>query len=113
MYQDPRGGEPVSEWLQALGKSAGKKAQAKVVRAIDLLKTEGLALAREYLHKIPGDLWELRATFQRNPYRVLFYNPSARTLVLLHAFHKKTDAIAKGDLDRATSRMQDDRRRRR
>jgi len=31
--------------------------------------------------------------------------------VLLHAFHKKEDAIAQADIDAATRRMEDDRKR--
>jgi phage-related protein len=64
------------------------------------------------IHKVRGDLWELRATHRKNPYRVLFYNPRGDLIVLLHFFHKKTDAILESDIQRAERRMEDDRRQR-
>ena len=95
-----------------LRRGAGPKAVRKVLRQIDLVAEQGLSLGTEHVHKVRGDLWELLATHQRNPYRFLFYNPERRTLVLLHAFHKKTDAISESDIVKAESRMAEDRRKR-
>ncbi len=112
MYQDARGDEPVSAWLAKDVRRAGKQQVAKIGRAIDLLEAEGLALPTQYLHKVRGDIWELLATFQRNAYRVLFYNPAGRTLVLLHGFAKTTNAIDERDVGTAERRMADDKTKR-
>jgi phage-related protein len=111
-YQERSGKIPVADWLKELRKGAGPQAVAKVERAIDLLKESGLSLPTEYLHKLraPG-IWELIATYQRNPYRVLFYNRRGTTLVLLVGFHKKTEAVPDAEIERAARRADDDRKR--
>lgn len=101
-----------NEALKKLRRGAGPQAVKRVLRQIDLLRDLGLSAPSEHVKKVRGDLWELRATWNRNPYRILFYNPSGTTLVLLHFFHKTTDAILQGDIDRAERRMQEDRERR-
>lgn len=111
-YRAPNGEEPVYAFLRKLRRGAGPKAGRRIERQIDLLGDLGLSAGTELVHKVRGDLWELRATWNRNPYRVLFYNPSGRILVLLHAFHKTTNAIRKSDIVKAEGRMAEDRKRR-
>lgn len=108
-YTDSKGRSPGEEFLADLRKGAGPQAVKKVLQRIDMLESLGLAGGTDLVHKVRGDLWELLATHKNNPYRVLFYNPRERMLVLLHFFHKKTDAILESDIDRALRRMAEDR----
>jgi phage-related protein len=114
-YTDPEGRIPVDRFLRDVRK-AGPAHLAKVERQVRLLEELGLGLGREHIARLRTRqvaCWELRATFQRNAYRITFYNPEGRTLVLLHGFLKKTDAVPKAEIERAERYATDDRRRRR
>jgi phage-related protein len=108
-FQDDRGQDVIAAFLKNLRIGAGPKAVAKIERAIDLLVDLGFNAPDDTVRKVRGDLWELRATYQKNPYRVLFYNPTGRTMVLLHVFHKKEQAISESDILKAERRMAEDR----
>lgn len=90
-YSDRKGHEPVKDFLANLT----KKAKAKVLKYVALLeekKPSELSCDKHYknLSHHPG-LWEIRVDFGRNGYRIFFYfYHVAATVVLLHAFHKKT-----------------------
>ena len=43
--------------------------------------------------QVEGRLRELRVHLGRTLYRILYYGDSERTLVLLHAFEKRTSAL--------------------
>jgi phage-related protein len=109
--RDERDREPVTGWIAELRRGAGRQAVKKVIQAIDLLKENGLSLTTEHLHKIRGEVWELIATYQRNPYRILFYDRGGGTLVLLVGFHKKARAIPEAEIQRAERRADEDRKR--
>jgi hypothetical protein len=110
-FQDDRGTDVILEFLREVRRGGGAKAAAKIERAVDLLAAQGLANPDDVVRKVRGDLWELRATFQKNPYRILFYHPGGQSFVLLAGFHKKDNAISERDIRRAEDRMREDRRR--
>ena len=111
-YEDHRGTDVIVEFLRDLNQTGRRKAVTKLIATIDLLRDKGFSLPDDVVRKVRGDLWELRVNYQRNPYRILFYNPRGRLLVLLHAIHKKEDAIPQGDILKASERMAEDRERR-
>lgn len=111
-YEDSRGRDVIVEFLKELNRTGRGKAAGKVIKTIRLLRDNGFDLPDDVVRKLRGDLWELRATYQRDPYRVLFYNPRGRILILLHIIHKKESAIREGDILKAATRMDDDRRKR-
>lgn len=86
VYKDAHGHVPVDEWLKTLE----PKAQARVLRVIDLLKSFGTQLREPYCKHLRGKIWELRISFGRLEYRVLYFSSGRQTFVLLHAFTKKT-----------------------
>lgn len=111
-YRHPNGEVEGVEFLKKLRRGAGPKAVAKVNAKIRMLGEVGLSGGTGLVKKVGGDLWELRAEDAGNPYRVLFYDAGDGVLVLLHFFHKKTDAIRESDRMAAERRMADDRARR-
>jgi phage-related protein len=111
-YLDRRGRDVIVPFLIELNRTGRVKAATKVIRAIDLLRDNGFALPDEVVRKVRGDLWELRASHQRGAYRILFYNPSGRRMVLLHVIQKKQQAIPESDILKALDRMPHDRTRR-
>lgn len=107
LYSGPRGDVPVVEFLQQLNRSGNRKAATKIIHGIDALRELGFSAPDDLVRKVRDELWELRVTYQRNPYRILFYDAGDQTFVLLHIFHKKEDAIAESDILKAQRRMAD------
>lgn len=85
-YKDAQDCIPVNEWLKTLE----PRAKAKVFRRIELLKQFGTQLGEPYCKHLRGKIWELRTSFGRLEYRVLYFATGGRIFVLLHAFTKKT-----------------------
>jgi len=63
--------------------------------------------------RLGGGLCEVRATFEKNEYRVFFYIERERvlvvhsTMVLVHGIHKKTQKTPAADLALAQRRMKE------
>ena len=86
-YEDKTGHESVGSEIAEFP----KKAQAKILRFIDLLEQEGpIRLGNDYTKHIQDDIWELRIDLGTGRYRVLYFAVTERTVVLLRAFQKKT-----------------------
>ncbi|MBN1152252.1 MAG: type II toxin-antitoxin system RelE/ParE family toxin [Dehalococcoidia bacterium] len=85
-YEDETGHESVVEEIGAFP----KKAQAKILRFVDLMQAEGpTRLGADYSRHIDDDIWELRIDSGSDRYRVLYFTVASRTVVLLRAFLKK------------------------
>ena len=66
-----------------------EKAQEKVDYALMLLKTQNRVSARFVKHLGEG-IYELRAVYGPNTYRLLFFFDEGNIVVLLNVFQKKT-----------------------
>ncbi|MEK7584099.1 MAG: type II toxin-antitoxin system RelE/ParE family toxin [Patescibacteria group bacterium] len=75
------------------------RTKVKVVRVIDLLEKYGHTLRMPYSKPVASGLFELRTTGNIQA-RILFGYREERA-VLLHAFIKKTNAIARTDIEKA------------
>ncbi|HHT9133543.1 MAG TPA: type II toxin-antitoxin system RelE/ParE family toxin [Candidatus Avalokitesvara rifleensis] len=102
-YTTARGESPVIDFLSTLDAKARTKAGA----FIELLAREGHRLYRPYTDTVRGKIRELRIPYRTNQYRVLYFFFYGDSIVLLHAFAKKTQAVPKGELERAERYMQD------
>lgn len=103
LYKDANDREPIKVWLAGLS----VKEEARVNRAIHLLKQYGTQLAMPYARHLRGKLWELRISAGREDYRVLYAAVIERTFVLLHAFSKKTDKTPAREIETAERRLTD------
>jgi phage-related protein len=104
-YRDPRGREPVREFIDALD----DQLQAAVDNQIDrlnLLSDEVPHLPFPHSSQVQGELRELRCHYGRQLYRVL-YRRSKRLLVLLHVFAKRSAKIPERDIAIAQERWED------
>ena len=66
------------------------KEQAKVFKYIDFLRINKGYLEEPYSKHIKGKIRELRVDFSRNRHRVFYFIFIKKTIILLHAFLKKT-----------------------
>jgi phage-related protein len=89
-----------------------KKAQAKILRFIDLLQEEGpVRLGADYMAHIEGEIWELRIDSGSDRFRVLYFTAVNRTVVLLRAFLKKGRRTPRAEIAVAARRRVDSLRR--
>jgi len=102
-YTTESGNSPVEDFLKDLD----KKARAKVMAIIELLAEKGADLKRPYAAPVRNKVWELRAVFASNQYRILYFAWVDDNLVLLHGFQKKSQQLKDKDIKIAEDRVKD------
>lgn len=98
-YIDDKGFAPVDKWLQSLP----KKVQSKGIARIYLLREKGYELRRPEADYVKSDIYELRWTWQRVNYRILYFFHGKQAVILAHGFTKE-NIIPKDDLEKAVQR---------
>lgn len=97
-YQNSKTGRsPVLEYLIKLE----KKDRAKVSKYIEFLRLNEGYLDEPYSRHIAGKIRELRVDFGKNRHRIFYFTFIKKTIVLLHAFLKKTPKTPLVEIDRA------------
>lgn len=94
------GNEPVREWLRALP-ATERRTIGEDIKTVQFGWPLGMPLVR----KLAKDLWEIRIHLADRIARVLFTVVS-HTMILLHAFIKKSQATPADELDVAKRRLQ-------
>lgn len=89
--------------IEAFIRSLEKSTVAKVLRTIDLLEMFGNKLGLPHSKKIGGRLFELRVR-GRQEVRILYAFHKSEA-VLLHGFIKKTDRVARKEIEIALSKL--------
>lgn len=100
-YQTSRGYEPVREWLKALPKAARLEIGSDIQQV-----QRRWPVGKPLVDGFGKGLFEVRTSLDGNIYRVLFCLKGS-TLVLLHAFQKKSAKTPKSDLNLAWQRMRE------
>ena len=77
--------EYFSEFIQGLSKLEAEK----ILRALDLLRTED-QLPRHYIKYIREGLYEFRVSYGNNEFRLFFIYDGETIVVLFNCFKKKT-----------------------
>lgn len=98
-YRDDSGNEPVRTWLKSLS-DEDRRIIGTNLRRIQIDWPIGTPLVKSLGR---GGLWELRSSLDNRISRVLFVFHDG-TIVLIHAFIKKTQAIPKKEIDLAERR---------
>lgn len=97
-YKDRKTGySPVLEYIEGL---ADKEA-AKVLKYIEFLRINKGYLDEPYSKHIKGKIRELRVDFGRNRHRTFYFIFVKKTIVLLHAFSKKTTKTPISEIKKA------------
>ena len=102
-FDTDRGSSPPKDFLLALR----GKAQAKLVRALDLLEEYGSTIGEPYVKAIQGKrgLMELRTSLGSDAFRLFFFHSGGRRLVVVHGIRKKSQRTPLRDLETAERRM--------
>jgi len=86
-YKDIKTGRSlVLEYIERLG----DKEAAKVLKYIEFLRAHDGYLEEPYSKHIKGKIRELRVDFSKNRHRIFYFVFVKKTIILLHAFLKKT-----------------------
>jgi phage-related protein len=100
-YETDFGDRPAEEFLAGLDPTV----RAKVVRTLELLRTQQIVPAK-FWKKLSGfDLWEVRVEYGGNIYRVLAAFAKNNRVILLHAFQKKSQKTPRQDIEIALQRQ--------
>ena len=98
-YRSSSGKEPVREWLKALVKD-DRRIIGEDIKTVQLSYPVGMPLVR----KLEPELWEVRSHLLDGIARTLF-TVQNDTMVLLHAFVKKSQKAPATDLALARKRL--------
>ena len=84
-----------------------KKSEAKVKKYIKYLRLCEGYLDEPYSRHIKGKIRELRVDFSRNRHRIFYFTFVGKTIILLHAFLKKTPDTPSQEIKRAVDNYND------
>ena len=103
-YRTVAGTCPVEVFLDALGPKQAQKV-LWVLRAVKDLPR----VPQQYFKKLEGteDLWEVRAEFGGDAFRLLGFWDSGRLIILTNGFAKKTQKIPEREIVLAGQRRRD------
>jgi len=96
-YKTNRGDIPVTSFLD----EQESKAQAKLIKHINLLSKEGPGLRRPYADYLRDGIYELRVKFSPNGYRILYFFAVKEKIVLTHGIVKKSDKVPEVEIEKA------------
>ena len=103
-YKDSRDGRsPALKYIKKLQ----KKDQTKILKYIEFLRENKGVLDEPYSRHIKGKIRELRVDFSRNRYRVFYFTFIKKTIILLHAFSKKTPQTPVSEIKKAEENYYD------
>jgi phage-related protein len=100
-FRTAGGQEPVREWLLELGEH-DRRTVGRDIKTAQLGWPVGMPLIR----KLEPGLWEVRSNIVPGTARVIF-TVEGRTMVLLHAFTKKSRKTSAGDLTMVRRRLRE------
>ena len=94
---------PVLDYVNDLS----KKERAKVLKYIEFLRSKGGVLDEPYSKHIQGKIRELRVDFGKNRHRIFYFSFVGKTIILLHAFLKKTAKTPLAEIKKAEKNYKD------
>jgi phage-related protein len=96
-YKTPRGDSPFEIFLGG----HNDKVRAKFKKLLQILREQGPDLKRPYSDALRDGIRELRVGFGGNAYRALYFFFVQDTIVITHAFIKKTVEVPFEEIERA------------
>ncbi|MDR1938905.1 MAG: type II toxin-antitoxin system RelE/ParE family toxin [Tannerellaceae bacterium] len=76
------------------------KEKKKIHYILDLLQTED-RISTKFVKYIRDGIYEIRAMYSRNIYRIFFIFDEGKIIVLLNGFQKKTQEVPENEIEKA------------
>ena len=103
-YRDSKIGKtPVLRYIEKLR----DKEKAKIFKYIEFLRVNEGHLDEPYSKHIKGKIRELRVDFSPNKHRIFYFTFVKRTIIILHAFLKKTKRTPISEMKKAEENYYD------
>lgn len=99
-YRSKSGTEPVLDWLRGLSVE-DRRTLGKDLRLVEIGWPLGMPLCRP----LGGGLWEVRSRISGQRAARILFCANHGSMILLHAFVKKTQKTPQADLDLARTRQ--------
>jgi len=97
-YKDIRTGRsPVLDYIKKLK----EKEEAKALKYIEFLRDNKGYLDEPYSRHVKGKIRELRIDFSHNKHRIFYFIFIKKTIILLHAFLKRTPKTPNSEIKKA------------
>jgi len=100
-FQNDKGEIPCLEYIEKLN----IKEKAKVLKYIEFLKDRKGYLDEPYSKHIKGKIRELRVDFSKSRHRIFYFTFINQTIILLHAFLKKTQQTPNKEIKKAEDNL--------
>jgi phage-related protein len=100
-YVEESGRRPVNDFLNGLD----ARTQARFLRSIEQLRLRNVQAREPLVRHLEDKLWELREESQTNIYRLIYFFFTARRIVFLHGFQKKTQKTPRREIELAQLRL--------
>ena len=98
-YLSSAGNSPVERYLESLEPPE----RARVLDALDRIRTDGFGAAGVSTRQIDGKLWEIKVS----RYRLFYVTVEGPVVVLLHAYQKQARKAPRAEIDVARTRMKE------
>lgn len=100
-YDTDLGDRPVEEFLTSLEPAA----RAKLVRSVEMVRNLPIVPSKFWSKMSGQNLWEVRAEYAGNIYRILATTAKGNRVILLHGFQKKSQKTPRQDMEIAQQRQ--------
>ncbi len=94
---------PVLEYINNLS----HKERAKILKYVEFLREHKGYLDEPYSKHVKGKIRELRIDFGKNRFRIFYFTFIKKTIVLLHAFLKRTEKTPIKEIKKAEENYYD------
>ena len=101
-YETASGRRPVEEYLRG----PERPERARVAEALQNIERFGFETHGMQFRQVKGKLWEIRIR-TAEAHRVFYVMASREEMVLLHAYHKKTQKAPSWEIETAERRMKE------
>jgi phage-related protein len=100
-YETGSGRSPVTKFID----DQPMRDQAIIIAVINAIEEDGLQAKGATFRQLDGKLWEIKIKAPSGGYRLLYVMLSANSMMLLHAFKKKTQKTPLNELAVARKRL--------
>lgn len=100
-YETASGRSPVTKFID----DQPLRDQAVIIAVVNSIEEDGLQAKGATFRQLDGKLWEVKIKAPSGGYRLLYVMLSANSMMLLHAFKKKTQKTPLSELAVARKRL--------
>ncbi len=102
-FEQSSGSSPIAKFID----SQPMQDQAVIVAVLSAIEEEGFSAKGALFRQLNGKLWEIKVKAPSGGYRFLYVTLDRETMIILHAFRKKTQKTPLKEIKLATRRLKE------